>query len=240
VLASGNVTIRKAHLAAFLLVLSACRKQAGPDENYEKALKLYQQLYGTELDEAYADPKMDTVVTLLKLVNPRSIDAPQAERMLGAITHGKEELVKSREKRAKMSAEAEAQARQPVNIDPAKLLAAYNANAPDAGVAGPGPTGQDPYGPGAVVADINASTGGCLVDGEPFEEEGSGQRGIVYRLSGSQVCHDKLPAFMGQAVLVTGGRIYRRIPDIPPPPPVVRTQPADAGTPRAAPAAPPQ
>lgn len=211
-LASGNVTIRPAQIVVLLLLLAGCRRQLGPDENYEKALKLYQQLYGTQLDDAYGDPRMDTVVTQLKLVDKRSIDAPQAERMLESISHGREELAKTRAAREKMAAAAEAAARKPINIDPARILATEAAaQTARAGAA------ADPYAAGSSVADINTATGGCLVDGEPFEETGgSSQKGTVYRLAGAQQCREKLPAFVGQAVLVTNGRIYRRIPDVTP------------------------
>ena len=84
---------------------------------------------------------------------------------------------------------------------------------------------QDPYGAGAAVAEINAQTGGCLTEHEPFNEQGTKVDGAVYRLARGPGCADKLPGFVGQAVLVVNGKIYRRIPDPSPstPPP---TQPA--------------
>src|SRR5438046_938401 len=78
-----------------LLALFACRRApAGPDPNYEQASKLYQQLYASELDDAYGDPQMDRVVAFLKKVDSSSADADAARAMLGAIQNGREVLAK--------------------------------------------------------------------------------------------------------------------------------------------------
>ena len=212
---------RAALLAA--LALFACRRQTGPDPNYEKAAALYQQLYAAQLDDAYGDPQMDEVAALLRKVDSRSIDAPAAQTMLNAIQHGKETLAQQRAEREKLAAAVKPP--EPiVNLDAEKILAA---SAPDAG---PPP---DPYGAGASIAEINAKSGGCLTENEPFAERGTNVAGIVYRLADSQTCRERLPGFAGQAVLVIGGKIYRRIPD--PRPPAAAAP--DAGAPASAPVA---
>ena len=125
-----------------LLALFACRRApAGPDPNYEQASKLYQQLYASELDDAYGDPQMDRVVAFLKKVDSSSADADAARAMLGAIQNGREVLAKQRADREKMAAAAAASAATAVvNIDPSAVIAA---SAPvDAGPP------QDPYGLG--------------------------------------------------------------------------------------------
>jgi len=215
-----------------LLALFACRRApAGPDPNYEQASKLYQQLYASELDDAYGDPQMDRVVAFLKKVDSSSADADAARAMLGAIQNGREVLAKQRADREKMAAAAAASAATAVvNIDPSAVIAA---SAPvDAGPP------QDPYGPGAQVSDINSASGGCLTDNEPFTEQGTGVAGLVYRVVPTANCAGKLPGFVGQAVLVVNGKIYRRIadpnPPKPPAPPV-----RDAGPPAQARATPP-
>jgi hypothetical protein len=212
--------LRTALVLTAVLALAACRRSTGPDANYEKASQMYQQLYATELDDAYGDPKMDEVVGLLKRVDPRSSDAESATSLLGTIQRGRTELAKQRAERERMGAAAAASAASAItNLDPEKILAA---GAADAGQRPP----QDPYGAGAAVAEINAQTGGCLTEHEPFNEQGTKVDGAVYRLARGPGCADKLPGFVGQAVLVVNGKIYRRIPDPSPPP--------------AAPAAPPQ
>jgi hypothetical protein len=217
---SGRVALA----VGLVLALSACRRQKGPDENFHSARELYQQLYAAQLDEAYGDPRMDEVVALLEKVHPRSVDAPQAKAMQEAIAHGREQLAQERAARDKLAAEAAKGVAQPLNIDKEKILA--GAQPADAGPA------QDPYGNGADVAALNAQSGGCLTPNEPFTEQGTPVSGSIYRLAPSEECRRKLPGFAGQAVLVVGGKIYRRIPDPVPPssPRGVATTPRQAAS----------
>jgi hypothetical protein len=212
--------------AAFCIVLAAlagCRGSTGPDENYQKASSLYQQLYLAEFDDAYGDSRMDEVVALLKKVDGRSVDAQAAQTMLGAIQHGRETLAKARAEREKRNDTTAAVPTPSAggSIDPSQVLAA-GAAPEDAGV-------QDPYGPGASVAELNTQSGGCLVDNEPFNEQVTGVTGTVYRVAPSDVCRGKLPGMVGQAVLVTGGKIYRRMADPRPPPAAPPAASPDAG-----------
>jgi hypothetical protein len=200
---------RRAALLLFAILVAAGCRRAGPDANYQKALRLYQQLYASQLDDAYGDPQMDEVVALLKQVDSRSLDAKSATALLGTIERGREVLAADRARREKMAAAAQTAVTMPTgNIDPVAFLAA---NQPDAGPA------QDPYGPGAAVSEINAATGGCLSGYEPFNEKGTNTSGTVYRVVPTSACANKLPGYVGQAVLVINGRIYRRIPDPNPP-----------------------
>ena len=191
-------------IAAALCVAASCRrKPAEPSPDYEKASGLYQQLYATELDDAYADPKMDVVVAHLKHVDPSSADADAAADLLGTIDRGRAGLSKQRAEEAKLEASTALALKQPT-INPTTVL---NANEPqDAGAA------ADPTGEGASIADLNQQSGGCLVADQPFREEGTGKTGTVYKLSVYSACHDKLPGFVGQAVMVIDGKIYRRVP----------------------------
>ena len=216
---------RAALVVGLALSLSACRRQRGPDENFHSARELYQQLYATQLDEAYGDPRMDEVVALLEKVHPRSVDAPQAKAMLETIARGRETLAQELAAREKLAAEAAKGVAAPQGIDTEKILAA--ARERDAGAA------QDPYGTGAEIAALNAQSGGCMTENEPFEEQGSPVRGSIYRVAQSEDCKKRLPGFVGQAVLVVGGKIYRRIPDPAPPPPPSAPRPV-AGAPRPA------
>ena len=192
-------------IAAALCVVAGCRrKPAESSPEYEKASGMYQMLYATELDDAYGDPKMDVVVAQLKRVDPASADADVARELLGAIDRGRTALAKARAERAKLEAATALALTQPPKIDPAAVLAASQSR--DAGPA------DDPTGTGASVAELNEQTGGCLVADQPFREEGTGKTGTVYKLSVYSACHDKLPGFVGQAVMVIDGKIYRRLP----------------------------
>jgi hypothetical protein len=195
---------RSAAICLLLIAFAACRSSA-PDPNFQQANALYQQLYATQLDDAYGDPKMDEVVALLHKVSPRSVDGSRAQAMLGLIQRGREELAKQLAEREKMAAAAaQSVASAQVNIDPSKVLAAGEADA--------GPP-IDPFGPGASMADLNAHSGGCLVDSEPFTEQGTGVAGTVYRVAPSDTCKGKMPGLSGQIVLVVNGKIYRRTAD---------------------------
>jgi hypothetical protein len=217
---------RAAACIVLALSIAACRSK-GPDANYDEASRLYQQLYASELDEAYGDPQMDEVERMLKLVHKRSIDKPDADRLLGTIARGKAEFAKVKAERERRQQVAQAEIARVASID---LNAGLQT--PDAGV-------RDPYGAGAPVAGINAETGGCLMPGEPFNERGTGKAGTVYRLA-STPCAEKLPGFSGQAVLVVDGQIYRRIPDAEVPkqaaaaPKPAQAPPARAAAPRPA------
>jgi hypothetical protein len=204
---------------ALALALSGCRRApTGPDPSYRGALQLYQQLYATELDDAYADPKMDEVIRALRATDPRSDDAEAATSLLGTIERGRAALAKERAERAARQAAAAASAVSGPAIDVGNFL-------PPPAPEDAGPP-QDPFGPGASIAKLNASSGACLVAGEPFKEQGTNTVGTVYRLA-SPTCAQKLPGLAGQAMLVVGDKIYRRVPDFAPAGPAVE----DAGPP---------
>lgn len=189
--------------ACALALAAACARYSGPpDPNFAKARDLYQQLYATQLDEAYGDPRMDEVVSLLQGVSRRSVDAPSALALLHAIENGRAELAKIHAEREKLSKAAAEVVAQRTNIDPARVLAE-----PDAGPI------QDPYGPGASISQINNDSGGCLVPAEPFHETGTNKTGTLYRLAPNPACKDRLPGFVGQVVMMSEGLMYRRIPE---------------------------
>ncbi len=213
-----------------LALAAACARYSGPpDPNFAKAHDLYQQLYIAEIDEAYGDPRMEEVVSLLHGVNRRSVDKPSAQALLHAIEHGREELAKVHAEREKLSQAAAAVVAARSSIDPTHVLEQADAGPP-----------RDPYGPSASVAEINKDSGGCLVAGEAFHEGVTNRTGTLYRLAPNAACKDKLPGFVGQAVMVSDGQIYRRILDSqvprPPPPaaPETRAAARDRGPARAA------
>ena len=117
---------RRAAVFLAILALAGCRRgPKGPDANYTKASAIYQQLYASQLDDAYGDPKMDEVVLLLKKVDSGSDDADAAQAMLGSIQRGRETLAKQRADREKLGQAAQAAITTPlVGIDPEKIVAA--------------------------------------------------------------------------------------------------------------------
>jgi hypothetical protein len=212
--------------AALICVVGAllgCNRSPGlPDPNYEQASRMYQQLYAQKLDDAYGEPQMDEVVSLLHRVDKHSIDAPSAQALLAAIEDGRKRLEGARADRDKSEPAAAPTATTP-SIDPSAFLA----TARDAG-----PPPQDPYGAGASITEMNAASGGCLLSAEQFHENGTNVKGTIYRMSSSPRCADKLAGFVGQAALVVDGKLYRRVPESevprpppPPPPPPPKPQP---------------
>jgi hypothetical protein len=199
---ASRIAAASSRFAACALALAvACARYSGaPDPNFAKARELYQQLYAAELDEAYGDPRMDEVVSLLHLVRTRSVDAPSAQALLHAIENGRQELAKIHAERDKLTKAAAEIVAARTDIDPTHVL-----EQPDAGPV------QDPYGTGATIAQINKDSGGCLVSGEPFHEIGTNRTGTLYRLAPNPACKDRLPGFVGQVVMMTDGRIYRRV-----------------------------
>jgi hypothetical protein len=188
-------------LVALCLVAGCRRRSTGPSQDYESAATLYQQLYVTLLDDAYGDARMDEVVAGLKRVDPRSVDAQAAGDLLGTIERGRAELAKQRAERAKRTEGVTAP--KPVQIDPSAVLAMSRVDAR---------VEADPTGTGASIAELNKQYGGCLVSDQSFREQGTGKSGTVYKLAPYSACRDKLPGFVGQAVMVIDGVIYRRIP----------------------------
>jgi hypothetical protein len=221
-LTAPRIASSRTRLAACIVALAAaCAKYSGPpDPAFAKARDLYQQLYTTELDEAYFHPRMNEVVSLLQSVHKRSVDAPSAQALLHAVEHGREELAKAHAEREKLRQAAAELVATRTNIDPTRVL-----EQPDAGPA------QDPYGPGASIAQINRDTGGCLVSSEPYRETGTNHTGTVYRMAPNPVCRDKLPGFVGQVVMVSDGKMYRRLleSEVPRPAPAAAAGAPDGG-----------
>lgn len=197
-------------LTVSLLVLACRPRVTGPDANYEKAARIYQQLYAVQLDDAYGDPKMNEAAELLKKVDPHSIDAESAQRMLASIETGRAALKKQQAARSKMAAAAAQSLASQPQIDPVKIIAA---SAPKEERLDAGPQ-VDPYGPGSSINDLNSTSGGCLTAGEPFREQETNVTGTVYRVGKAPQCADRLPGLSGQVVLVgKDGRVYRRLTD---------------------------
>ena len=219
-------------LIALLLGASqpACKRKTGPSEHYDRGSAIHQRLYVTLLDDAYLDPRMEEAIKELKQVEATSISHPLALELLGQIDKGSKGAKAAAELRAKSQAEMQ-RGLLPPSIDPSRFAPPPPPppapETPDAGTAA-----QDPYGPGALIDDINKATGGCLAPAGPFREEGGKVSGVAYRLVALDRCRDQAPGLFGQVVLAVEGRVYRRLPagevqD-------VSKKGADAGTPAGA------
>lgn len=215
--------------------LPACKSKTGPSPHYDRGAALHQQLFVRLLDDAYLDPRMDEAARELKLVETTSLDYPNAVELLAQIDKGRKDAAAARDARARSYAEMEKGLKAPSGVFPSIPDSAPPPPPPAAAPAA-GPVVADPFGPGALIADINKATGGCLVSSGPFREEGGAdaKQGLAYKLVETPACKDKLPGFVGQVVLSVEGKVYRRISSDAAR--VEETKKADAGTP--APAAP--
>jgi hypothetical protein len=199
-------------LVCALALLPGCKSKTGPSPHYDRGAALHQQLWVRLLDDAYLDPRMDEAVRELKLVESASVSYPNAVELLGQIDKGRKEAAAARDARAKALAEMEKGLQAPA-ITGVPTPGAPPPPPPPPPPPDAGPVAPDPFGPGALIAEINKSTGGCLVAGVAFREEGEGGKsGTSYKLAPGETCKDKLPGFVGQVVLAVDGRIYRRLP----------------------------
>lgn len=84
----------------FLLGLGACRKTPSPSEEYARALKLHSSLYAEQFDEAYLDPRMREVESLLEQVHIEQREYSAAQGMLAKIKDGRDRAGAEQSKRA--------------------------------------------------------------------------------------------------------------------------------------------
>jgi hypothetical protein len=198
-------------LLAVPLCVPGCKRAPVPSPRYEAAARLHANLYVRELDDAYLDPRMAQVEADLKAVEPSSASYADAQELLARIAKGRAAALAASEARQKARAEAERGLQAPA-IDTSSLLPAPPPAPEELGSASTTlPPPPDPYGPGASLAEMNQASGGCLLPDNPFRE-GDKVTGTVYLLAQTEGCKARLPGFVGQAVLVVDGRVYRRVP----------------------------
>ncbi len=206
-------------LVLAMLASSACRRPAAaPSAEYDKAWRIYANLYARQLDDAFGNPQMDEVVALLKQVDSKSADADAARTLLSRIDDGRKAQAKDRAEADKRRADLRpdnpsASVTQAASQMAARAVAALEvpvaSAAVDGGPVDAGPSAPDPFAEGAPIAALNRD--GCLISGEPFKEQNTNRTGQTYRLAQSATCQARLPGLQDQIVLVVDGRIYRRV-----------------------------
>ena len=207
-------------LAAVALVSFACRKVGPPSPDYDRAYRIYERLYVSQLDDAFGDPQMDEAEALLKKVDPRSVDSELAQRLLQSIADGRKRLAAERaedEKRRALlrasMAPTVAPPMGPMFVEPLAAAGAPDGGAADAAVAEADAGPPDPAAAGTKFDDLQRASNGCLVPGLPFKEVGTGKQGASYRLNAADpLCGGKL-GLGGQLVLVMDGKVYAKVSD---------------------------
>lgn len=212
---------------ALLLAVApvACRKPAKPSEAYSQAYSRFGKLYAEKGDDAFVDPAISEVESLLSQVPADSLDAPAANDLRTRIQNGKQQA----EARQKAKADALAQARQPTQMpsgfNSAPSTAPSTPEEPeepedaskDAGTAGV-------PGIGTPVAQLASGFSGCFQKGEPLEVTGRGTRDR-WELADRPACRQQYGSLQDQVMIIEDGKVLGMVQKS-----AIRELPSDGGT----------
>jgi hypothetical protein len=231
--------------------LGACHHAAPDSPEYQKAFDLYTQLYAAKLDDAYGDPKMQLISTLLSKVDPASSRAAEANELKAKVDQGIADFRKNQEAVAAAQQEAAAPAKWTGSSGEAALDVPAPA-APPTGAAGPSL--------GMTRDAFLGKFGNCFEIKGIYQQ--AAKQGEAYALKAA--CAKKFPALGNSLVILLDNEVTRLlpmsevttlVPDAgepeepsppppqpvapPPPPPPTPTAPLLPGMPRPAPPASP-
>jgi hypothetical protein len=190
----------------------ACRKPAKPSEAYAQAHTRFGKLYGEKGDDAFLDPQLAEVESLLAQVPADSLDAPAAQELRSRIQTGKQQA----EARQKAKADALAQARAPTQApsgfgSPSSPSTAPSTSEPpdeapaaetDAGTAGV---------PGVGTPEAQLVSSGCFQKGEPLEVKGRGRRDR-WELADRPACRQQYASLQDQVLIIEDGKVLAQVP----------------------------
>lgn len=199
-----------------LCVLAGCRKP-GPSPQYAEAQGSYDIAIARMGDDAFFDPEMERIKTLLSQVSPKSTDVAAAQALRAKIDTETARAKKEREDRAAGAAAMNRPLRvdvPPLPVEPAPQPAAapppVNVDpVVDAGEGGPS------FAAGAPFQPVQAKFGTCLQQNGELRIQGDGPRGGVvtrYDLKDLQGCINSLPQLKGSMLLVRDGKIVQISP----------------------------
>ncbi|PTL81056.1 hypothetical protein DAT35_27070 [Vitiosangium sp. GDMCC 1.1324] len=205
----------------------ACRKPAKPSEAYAQAHTRFGKLYAEKGDEAFVDPQLSEVESLLDQVPADSLDARAAGDLRTRIQVGKQQV----QARLKAKADALANATQPSQM-PSGFNTAPSTPAPtrsepppeeesdaatDAGTAGM-------PGVGTPVTQLASGFSGCFQKGEPLEVKGRGMRDR-WELADRAACRQQYASLQAMVMIVEDGKVLGMVPRS-----AIQEVPADGGT----------
>ena len=209
-----------------LLVLPGCaRKEPSPE--YTRASERFNKLYAKELDDAYVDPAIREVESLLEKVPADSLDAQAASQLLTRIRENRARIEQTSTDRDKALAAARtgpAFSGQSVSPRPA----------PPQGASRPAPAAAPDAGPpsaptaGMPMREFNRLFGDCFEAAGPVEVNGRGPRDS-YAMVDSDRCRRAMPALANSVVLADSEAVMGIIPRS-----ALRRTLADGGAPPAA------
>lgn len=213
-------------LMALLLAVApvACRKPAKPSEAYAQAYSRFGKLYAEKGDDAFVDPAISDVESLLSQVPADSLDAPAANDLRTRIQNGKQQA----EARQKAKADALAQARQP-----GQMPSGFNTS-PSTAPSTPEPS-EEPEdagtdagtagvpGIGTPVSQLATGFSGCFQKGEPLEVTGRGTRDR-WELADRPACRQQYGSLQEQVMIIEDGKVLGMVQKS-----AIRELPSDGG-----------
>jgi hypothetical protein len=211
-------------LTALLVVAApvACHKPARPSEAYAQAHTRFGKLYAEKGDDAFVDPELAQVESLLDQVPADSMDAPAAKELRARIQTGKQQA----EAQQKAKADAMAEARQiPSGFNSAPSSApAPSASEPPDEAPHAGTDGGTAGVPGVGTPEAQLASSGCFLKGEPLEVKGRGRRDR-WELADRPACRQQYAPLQDQVLIIEDGKVLAQVPRS-----SIQAIPADGGT----------
>lgn len=203
-------------LALALVALPACQRKREPSAAYEEAHQRFSALYAQKLEEAFEDPSIAEIESLLSQVGPQSLDAEDARALEARIKTGQAQAA---QRQAQREEDQDA-------LNGSEQAFALPAESPPAPVAAaPVDAGPVDTGPrvGTLESELVGGFRGCFRQGAPVNLEGSGPRTrweMVDRLS----CRQEYPSLAESFLLVDQGKVLLVSPNS-----ALQRLPRDAG-----------
>lgn len=183
-----------------------CGKKAGPpSEAYEQAHTRFSKLYAQQLDDAFGDPQMDEIETLLTQVPPDSLDASSARELQQRIKDGKAKLEKRRrEQEASIAAAHQTDSFPPTPSEP---------EPPPPPPPAPVDAGPNIQGPvrGSPASELTAGYLGCFQRMKQITVTGRGLRD-AWEMADRARCNQQFPSFVGQVVIIEDEKVFAVLP----------------------------
>jgi hypothetical protein len=214
-------------LTALLLAAApvACRKPAKPSEAYTQAHTRFGKLYAEKGDDAFVDPELAQVESLLDQVPADSLDAAAARELRTRIQSGKQQAQAQQKAKADAMAKAREQGQMPSgfnsapSVAPAPSAPEEPAEAPDAGT----DAGTVDV-PGVGTSEAQLASSGCFQKGEPLEVKGRGRR-ERWELADRAACRQQYAPLQEQVLIIEDGKVLAMVPRS-----AIQAIPADGGT----------
>jgi hypothetical protein len=217
-------------LTALLMAAApvACRKPAKPSEEYAQAHKRFGKLYGEKGDDAFLDPELAQVESLLDQVPADSLDAPAAQELRKRIQAGKQQA----QAEEKAREDAMAKAREPGQVpsgfgsEPGPAASAPSDSEPTDEASDAGTEAPDAGGgvPGVGTPEAQLASSGCFQKGEPLEVKGRGRRDR-WELADRPACRQQYASLQDQVLIIEEGKVLAQVPRS-----AIQALPTDGGT----------